>query len=246
MSNHDTIIETFNHAGCEVEIHIDPDPLNPREDYDNIGTMVCFHRNYMLGDEHGVEQCRDDIRASRAYLSAWDDPNSERYRAIRFDLGTDPADLYQTALDCKFIVLPLYLYDHSGLTMNTTGFHCPWDSGQAGFIYVPRSRAVKEWGNKVCNKRVIDAATRCLKAEVETYDQYLRGEVYGYVVRHEASGEEDSCWGFFGEQDYVESEARNVAEALDKFHRKARQARLATMIRNHVPLDIRQRELGAL
>ena len=27
------------------------------------------------------------------------------------------------------IALPLYLYDHSGITMNTTGFSCPWDSG---------------------------------------------------------------------------------------------------------------------
>ncbi len=241
MSDYDNIIETFNHAGCEVEIYYDAEPPNPREDYDNIGTMVCFHRNYMLGDEHGVEQCRDDIRASRAYLSAWDDCNSLRCRDLN-----NPADLYQTVQDCGFIVLPLYLYDHSGLTMNTGGFICPWDSGQVGFIYVPRSGAVKEFGKKVCNQRVIDAATRCLKAEVETYDQYLRGEVYGYVVRHEASGEEDSCWGFFGEQDYVESEARSVAEALDKFHRKARQARLATMIRHHVPLEVRAEELARL
>ena len=27
------------------------------------------------------------------------------------------------------VILPLYLYDHSGITMNTTGFSCPWDSG---------------------------------------------------------------------------------------------------------------------
>ena len=30
------------------------------------------------------------------------------------------------------VILPLYLHDHSGLTMNTSGFHCPWDSGQVG------------------------------------------------------------------------------------------------------------------
>ena len=28
------------------------------------------------------------------------------------------------------VILPLYLYDHSGITMNTCGFSCPWDSGQ--------------------------------------------------------------------------------------------------------------------
>ena len=33
------------------------------------------------------------------------------------------------------VILPLYLYDHSGITMNTCGFSCPWDSGQVGWIY---------------------------------------------------------------------------------------------------------------
>src|ERR1039457_3716938 len=28
------------------------DPLNPRKEYDNVGTMVCWHRNYDLGDKH--------------------------------------------------------------------------------------------------------------------------------------------------------------------------------------------------
>ena len=31
-----------------------------------------------------------------------------------------------------FVFLPLYLFDHSGITMNTSGFSCPWDSGQVG------------------------------------------------------------------------------------------------------------------
>jgi hypothetical protein len=43
-----------------------------------------------------------------------------------------------------------------------------------------------------------------LKGEVETYDQYLRGDVYGYRVFKVENGEEeelDSCWGFYGEQE---------------------------------------------
>ena len=33
-------------------------------------------------------------------------------------------------LNSVAIVQPLYLYDHGGITMNTTGFSCSWDSGQ--------------------------------------------------------------------------------------------------------------------
>lgn len=30
----------------------DDDPINPREDRDNFGRMICFHSRYTLGDEH--------------------------------------------------------------------------------------------------------------------------------------------------------------------------------------------------
>ena len=45
----------------------------------------------------------------------------------------------------KYLMLPLYLYDHSGITMNTTGFSCPWDSGQVGWIYAFKEDAPGVW-----------------------------------------------------------------------------------------------------
>ena len=42
--------------------------------------------------------------------------------------------------------LPLYLYDHSGITMNTGGFSCSWDSGQMGWIYATKEDIQKEYG----------------------------------------------------------------------------------------------------
>lgn len=32
------------------------------------------------------------------------------------------------------VTLPIYMYSHGGETINTTGFSCPWDSGQVGWI----------------------------------------------------------------------------------------------------------------
>jgi len=89
------------------------------------------------------------------------------------------------------ISLPLYLYDHSGITMNTTGFSCPWDSGQVGYIYVSKADARKEripFGN----------IKPILESEVETYNQYLTGEVYGYEILNVVRACIDSCCGFFG------------------------------------------------
>ena len=43
-------------------------------------------------------------------------------------------------------ILPLYLYDHSGLAMSTSDFGDRWDSGCVGFIYMDKDTAMKELG----------------------------------------------------------------------------------------------------
>ncbi|MHC4619184.1 MAG: hypothetical protein ACYTEQ_15680 [Planctomycetota bacterium] len=43
-------------------------------------------------------------------------------------------------------------------------------------------------------------AEDALRSEVETYDQFLRGDVWGYIVEDGEGEHIDSCWGFFGEE----------------------------------------------
>ena len=114
-------------------------------------------------------------------------------------------------------ILPLYLYDHSGLTMNTTGFSCRWDSGQVGWIYADREAIREAFGRT--DKRAMDRAERALLAEVREYDDYLRGECYGYRL-YEGNDEVDSCWGFIGEpatagiRDNLPAEAQSLVDEL--------------------------------
>ena len=48
----------------------------------------------------------------------------------------------------EYISLPVYAYIHSGTCLNTTGFSCPWDSGQSGIIYVSHAKIREEFGVK--------------------------------------------------------------------------------------------------
>jgi hypothetical protein len=126
------------------------------------------------------------------------------------------------------VILPLYLYDHSGITMNTTGFSCGWDSGQVGFIYVSRETLRKEYSVKRISNKIVEKATKLLIGEVETYDQFLKGDVYGFKVfkvetcdkgcEHEE--EIGSCWGFYGdnfiENGLIEHVDKEFAKLLEK------------------------------
>lgn len=165
-------METYKlNNGKTLEVTQDDYPYNPRHD-DNLSTMICFHNRYSLGDKHNYKH-QD--------YSGW----AEMEKAII--KNEKPA-----------IILPLYLYDHSGITISTSPFSCHWDSGQIGFIFVSKEKLRKAWSIKRITKHYIGLELEILLAEVETYDNYIRGEVYSYTLLNENGEVEDSCSGFIG------------------------------------------------
>lgn len=110
--------------------------------------------------------------------------------------------------DGTYIGLPIFAYVHSGSTIRVgSGFSCPWDSGQSGFVYCDRELTLKEFSDE-------EAVVKCLKAEVELFDAYLKGKVYGYRLFDKDNEELESCWGFYGDDefDYMFSELDAHAE----------------------------------
>ena len=159
-----------------IRTFYDECPESPRE-WDNLGTMICFHKRYNLGDNHDYKH--NDY-------SGWD----EMKKAI---IKNENAG----------VILPLYLYDHSGITISTSPFSCPWDSGQIGFIFISKKKMLDEYGGKIVTKKLKERIEGYLEGEVETYDQYLRGEVYGFEV-FENDKEIHSCCGFYSEEEAIE------------------------------------------
>jgi len=124
----------------------------------------------------------------------------------------------------KAVVLPLYIYDHSGITMNTTGFSCPHDSGQVGWIYVTSEKIREEYSWKHLTKKRRETIAGYLKAEVKTFDQYLTGDVYGISKIADPEGnelEEGSVWGFYG-HDHKESSLMESAEGTIEYDLKVK------------------------
>lgn len=195
------LIENQNYRGYDFEVHTDEDPMDPRKDWDNLGTMTCWHRRYVLGD------------------AQWDE---EQARAVkRAEAGGG-------------LVSPVFIYDHSGITINTTGFSCPWDSGKVGYIYVTGKRIRQWFGWKRITEARRKRAWETLISEVNTYDQYLTGQVYGFVI----PDMDESCWGFYG-KDYMIEEVHSIIDHQVERDRKARQEHTKAMISNHVPLESR-------
>lgn len=191
-----------------VKVIQDEDPINPRMEWDNLCTMICFHRRYNLGDKHNhtPETIADMLEWNKKTIF---------YR-------------------------PLYLYDHSGITISTAPFSCRWDSGQVGWIYVERDKFLKEFGFKKMTKKAKERLEELFVGETKVYDDYLTGNVYGFVVEEpESETCVDSCWGFFGEPEDCLAEGVSEAREIIKHDIKKHLNLLKIWIKNRVPFEKR-------
>ena len=174
----------------EYEIVQDTNPTDPRE-WDNITTMICFHNRYTIGDKHEYKS-----------------NNYNGWQELKEQIESD----YKVLM-----IKPLYMYDHSGITISTSPFGCQWDSGQIGWVIIDEKRLQYITGdasghNETNLEEIIDS-------EIKTYDKYITGDCYGYKIYevevcdkgHEHKTELDSCWGYYDEDD-CESEAKGIIE----------------------------------
>jgi len=158
----------------KLRIVQDEDPIDVRKEYDHLGKMLCLHGRYRLGD--ATELKSEDF-------NSWKEVKE-----------------YLIKVEQAEVILPLYLLDHSGISMSTSDFNDRWDSGQIGFIYATREAILKEYGRKRVTEVLRKRVRLVLEAEVAEYDQYLQGDVWGYVIEDDNGEHVDSCWGFYGRE----------------------------------------------
>ena len=204
----DQAVRTLIYKGYEINICTDDSPENPITEWDILGKFICWHRRYDLG------HCLD------------------------FDT---PEDVRAYAARTGSMLFPLFMYDHSGICLSLSNSRYPfndrWDAGQLGYVLVDRQKALEKLGKKRMSKKLRRRITQIIEAEVDTYNSYLSGDVYGYVV--EKDGEQiDSCWGFYGMDD-VEEQAKSIVDNDISQTIKKHCERLKGWIRNCVPFIYR-------
>lgn len=188
------LLQDKNGNKYRLEVDTDCNPESPRI-WDNVGTMILYWGKHNLGDDHQGKSKDEWLEIYKQYMAVSREPNPQ------------------------VAILPLYVYEHGGITISTNDFGDRWDSGRAGFIFVDKATYLEKCGSGgIINENSWhEHAIKSLNAEVKIYRQYLEGNVYSYWLEKEITIEEkcphcgqvieatkewahvDSCGGFYGE-----------------------------------------------
>ncbi len=160
--------EEKEHRGYTCKVYFDPDPWSP-DDWDTLGTIYSNSRSYNP-QNHSIEEILIEDEDGKMHI------------------------------DPDYIYVNIYAYEHSGIALSTsrTGqFADRWDSGLFGVMAVEKDKAKKEFGDPSVPENY-EKIVKCLCSEVECWDTYYKGLVFGYIVYDENECEVDSCWGYYG------------------------------------------------
>ena len=188
--------ESESYKGHEIRIETDDYSSNPLTDWDCFGHYACFHSDYLLGTE----------------TKTWKNPGD-----FMSFLKSDKPPLQ----------VELFLYDHSGISITCGSIpgswpDQQWDVSRIGIMYATREEILKEgWGKKNITKKVLEKAFSLMKEQLETYDDYLSGAVYGYIVEDHKGEQIESCWGYYGHDNEKSGLLESAREVIDNLVEEA-------------------------
>ena len=159
----------------KLVIEYDEYAISPREDT-NLGYFITVDSKMQSPDTN--EQLENIMR-----VSGDEAQNQEDYIQIM-------ANLINTETSEKVIAIyPITKCEHSGVSYSLGTKH-GFDNSNNGF-YIITDKTQEE----------IDVPTKdfekIIKSELETYNQYINGEIFRFTLYDDKGEEEDTCSGFY-------------------------------------------------
>lgn len=192
-----------------LTINVDEFPDDPRN-WDNMCTIVCWHNRYNLGDKHTFNDA-DEFCESLCYKVLHKDHDDFYHLNLQEKINMlNDSDL--------ILIKPINMYEHGNITVSTSNaypYNDRWDAGCIGFIYITKEKILKETLNTAENWK--ETADTLIEAEMTTYDDYCRGDVYDFTLTKKVIKQDvcphcgevineyvedeivESCGGFYGD-----------------------------------------------
>ena len=157
--------------------------------------------------ESAIEAIREGNLVAYIYAGGEaENPRDWRYEAStlacyhkRYQLGDwqkrlDMEDTQAICAKSTTVSLPVFMMDHSGLTISSQPFRgeiARWDSGQLGRIYMEQEAWQREYGWKRLTQARREKIEQRLQAELDEWGGYVSGDSYYIELWYEGKIDED-------------------------------------------------------
>jgi len=182
-------VEVKDFKGYKINIYQDDCNDSPADWGDDNLFLVAYHRDFSVEGIRVYNKLPEGVKRDpkdKGHLLI------EKSAAVAF--ARNEPDGYDKELFKKYHVFGLEAYIHSGvvLALSQEGNFCDrqWDVSQLGLVFV----AKKEW-------RIREKAKQAARGLIETWNDNLSGNVYGYMIEHPDGQESGGCWGYYGDPD---------------------------------------------
>lgn len=213
---------TEEYKGCTIRIVQDEHPEDPRRDYDHIGDLTPYDGG----------QARDLRYGKMRALFFW--RLSERQRKIREALAGKPytepgtfvcdtdgvpdpdSALPEPTLDelielssVDHVIIPYDYHEGHSVRESSDWANC------TGYAHMALDTALANWSGT--DDEVRKQAEACLRAELKELDNWVNGNVAGWVAEDPDGETIESVWGYYPDEypkewDYPISEARDAID----------------------------------
>jgi len=219
----ENLIEKIEYKNHQIKIVQDADDISPQENGDDSLFLVHYHHRsfYVKSELFTEDELRSFLNGStkKEYKQHYDNWKSE-YKSLIFH---------------KYHIIPVSAYIHSGVTLSLAKSFAldsgGFDTSHCGFVFAAKSEF------KTAKKARAAAA-----GLISTWNNYLSGEIYGYIAENKDGECVGSCWGFYGDEGKADAilNAKDEIDCEVKSLQKKHLAKLRQYIFNKVNLLYRE------
>lgn len=164
-------------------IQHDEDAESPRQ-WDNLGYFITVDRNHTSPDSYKLQH--DKIR--NIIMDTAEDATDQNDHIERIT-----KEINEQTTEKVLAIYPVVKHEHGNVVYRLATQH-GFDYSNNGFYIVTDKTANLLGTPKEDFERVI-------KGELETYTQWVNGEVYGFTLYNEDGTLDNSCWGYYDIED---------------------------------------------
>ena len=132
-----------------------------------------------------------------------------KYRGLA-TLDDDPRDYSIREISERYardggLALPVFVYNHSGVSFSTSNdypYNDPWDAGFVGIAYVSPDKARAEWGETLTPQELRKKCRDSIKNLVSLMNAVAAGECYHVTWYDTECNAVSNCGGFWKTDDY--------------------------------------------